>query len=389
MSGTDVFFYVQHLLGIGHLRRAQTLARALSRGGLDVTLVSGGMAIPIAELGATRVVQLPPVRATDMSFKELVDDAGQRIDEAWRERRRDALLAAWTEAAPALLLFELFPFGRWGMRFELLALLEAAGQARPRPLVVSSVRDILVAKTKPERYDQMVDLAATHFDHVLVHGDPDLISFYETLPQARRIAERIHYTGYVVDESGVPGGPGADGTGEVLVSAGGGRVGQRLLESAIEARASSSLKQRTWRVLAGYHLDEAGLRALRRQAPDGIIVERARSDFPSLLMNCTLSISQAGYNTIMEALRAGCRIVASPYAGQEETEQTRRAELLAAKGALEIVPEALLTPETLAAAVDRAMAAAPPARARIRTDGAQTSLRLVAGWLAQAGRRGG
>ncbi len=130
------------------------------------------------------------------------------------------------------------------------------------------------------------------------------------------------------------------------------------------------------------------MRALRRQAPDGIIVERARNDFPSLLMNCTLSISQAGYNTIMEALRAGCRIVASPYAGQEETEQTRRAELLAARGALEIVPEEMLTPESLAAAVDRAMAAPPPAQARIRTDGAQTTLRLVAGWLAEAARRG-
>ncbi len=389
MSRTDVFFYVQHLLGIGHLRRAQTLVRALRRGGLEVVLVSGGMAIPAAGLDGVRLVQLPAVRATDMSFKELVDDAGRPIDEAWRERRRDALLAAWIEAAPALLLFELFPFGRWGMRFELLPLLEAAGRARPKPLVVASVRDILVAKTKPERYDQMVDLAARHFDQILVHGDPDLISFYETLPQARRIAERIHYTGYVVDESGRPGEPGAVGDGEVLVSAGGGRVGHHLLESAIRGRALSCLGDRTWRVLVGYHVDEADLAALRRLAPDGVVVERARPDFPDLLMRCTLSISQAGYNTIMEALRAGCRIVASPYAGQEETEQTRRAELLAARGVIEIVPEEKLTPESLARAVDRAMAAPPPAKTAIRTDGAARTLELVTGWLAEAGRVGG
>ena len=37
-----VFFYVQHLLGIGHLRRAAVLARALADGGFDVLLVSGG-----------------------------------------------------------------------------------------------------------------------------------------------------------------------------------------------------------------------------------------------------------------------------------------------------------------------------------------------------------
>ena len=34
-----VFFYVQHLLGIGHLRRAATLVRALDRSGFDVLLV--------------------------------------------------------------------------------------------------------------------------------------------------------------------------------------------------------------------------------------------------------------------------------------------------------------------------------------------------------------
>ena len=73
MSGASVFFYVQHLLGIGHLRRAATLARALSQGGLDVTLASGGMAIPVEELGGAKLVQLPAVRATDMSFKQLVD----------------------------------------------------------------------------------------------------------------------------------------------------------------------------------------------------------------------------------------------------------------------------------------------------------------------------
>ena len=37
-----VFFYVQHLLGIGHLKRAATLAQALRGAGFQVVLVSGG-----------------------------------------------------------------------------------------------------------------------------------------------------------------------------------------------------------------------------------------------------------------------------------------------------------------------------------------------------------
>ena len=43
---TRVMLYVQHLLGIGHLKRAMTLARALADGGLEVTVVSGGAEVP-------------------------------------------------------------------------------------------------------------------------------------------------------------------------------------------------------------------------------------------------------------------------------------------------------------------------------------------------------
>src|SRR5207302_1427876 len=59
-----VFFYVQHLLGIGHLRRAATLARAMAAAGLDVLLVSGGAPVPL-DIGRARLRQLPPVRARD------------------------------------------------------------------------------------------------------------------------------------------------------------------------------------------------------------------------------------------------------------------------------------------------------------------------------------
>ena len=41
--------WVQHLLGIGHLRRAVSIARALADADFDVLLVSGGM--PLKEIG--------------------------------------------------------------------------------------------------------------------------------------------------------------------------------------------------------------------------------------------------------------------------------------------------------------------------------------------------
>ena len=41
-----VFFYVQHLLGIGHIARASRVARTLVADGFDVTLVTGGTPVP-------------------------------------------------------------------------------------------------------------------------------------------------------------------------------------------------------------------------------------------------------------------------------------------------------------------------------------------------------
>ena len=66
-----VFLYVQHLLGIGHLRRAATLARALAAAGFDVLLVSGGAPLGDLTLDGVRFHQLPPLRAANAGLKEL------------------------------------------------------------------------------------------------------------------------------------------------------------------------------------------------------------------------------------------------------------------------------------------------------------------------------
>ena len=107
MSVKRVFFYVQHLLGIGHLRRAATLARAMVAAGLDVIVVSGGHEIPGLNIDGARLVQLPATRATDIYFKMLVDEEDRPIDDAWRRDRAARVLDAWRAAEPQVLLFEL------------------------------------------------------------------------------------------------------------------------------------------------------------------------------------------------------------------------------------------------------------------------------------------
>ena len=377
MNKTRAFFYVQHLLGIGHLKRAVTLARAMAAAGMEVTLASGGL--PVPELaaggnpGGVRLVQLPPASAADLTFKSLVSADGRQIDDEWKRVRRDALLAAWRAADPHVLVIELFPFGRRQMRFELLPLLEAAASAARRPAIACSVRDVLGAQKSAQRQDETLGLVERYFDRVLVHGDPGVIAFERTFPAADRIAGHIEYTGYVVDA--VQAADGSAGEGEVIVSAGGGAVGAGLLEAAIRAKPLTALRHRTWRILAGDNLPDAEFRALAGLAAGerGLEIERSRPDFTTLLANCALSVSQAGYNTLMEIVCTGTRAVVVPFARGQETEQTLRARCFAGRGLLEMVDESALTPETLAAAIDLAAHKPRPSPGPINLDGARRS----------------
>jgi predicted glycosyltransferase len=260
------------------------------------------------------------------------------------------------------------------MRFELMPLLEDARRLTPRPLVLCSVRDLL--QPRPDREEETADLALRFFDHILVHGDPRLASFERTFGAARALEGRLHYTGYVVAPAATPTAAGT----EVLVSAGGGAVGRRLLEAAIAAREQTLLRGSTWRLLAGINCSDADFRELGRQAKPGIVLERSRADFQELLAGCALSISQAGYNTVAETLQARVRAVFVPFAAGGETEQSLRAELLAARGAAVVVHEATLTPAALAHAVNRAARAPQPGAELVDLRGAHRSAELIKEW---------
>lgn len=349
--------HVQHLLGTGHAVRAAALGRALAALGVETTVVSGNRMPPTVDLGGAELVELPAARAADETFSGVVDEGGRPIDGAWKARRRDRLLGLFDAIAPDILVSETWPFGRGAFDFEMEPLMQASRLLFPRPLVAASVRDILVRKRDPAREARMAGRARDHCDLVLVHGDPSFIRFEDSFPPAAQIADLIHYTGYIDTGAETPEPPAGDGADEIVVSCGGGAVGARLLETAIIARhMSTSCDTARWRLLVGTDLDDLVLLALRDRAGAGIVVERARRDFPGLLKRARLSVSQCGYNTAVDVLAAGCRALFVPFARGGETEQTQRAEALAARGLCAVLPEAALTPQALAAAVDRAMA---------------------------------
>ncbi|MBM3597809.1 MAG: glycosyl transferase [Alphaproteobacteria bacterium] len=384
MSVPRVLFYVQHLLGIGHLRRAALLAQALADHGLETTLLTGGFPVPGLDVGRARLIQLAPVKSADSSFKTLIDERGEPIDDRWRDARRRRVLEIFDSVRPEVVMLEMYPFGRRQMRFELDALIAAVDAAGPRPLLLSSVRDVLVAKSNPARADEAVRLVERHFDAVLVHGDPAFIPFEASFPAALRIAAKLLYTGYVARPQPAQG---ASSDGEVIVSAGGGAVGARLIEAALASRALTPLAERTWRIIAGENLDDAAYARFRAVAPSGVVVERWRDDLPDRIARAALTISQAGYNTVMEIVSAGVPAVVVPFADAGETEQGFRARHFAERNLLTVVPDAELDGATLARGIAEALGQRRAATTPDMT-GAATTARLVGELLARRQTRG-
>ncbi|WP_262027483.1 glycosyltransferase [Microvirga sp. Mcv34] len=374
-----VLIAVTHLLGAGHLTRASALARAFARKGHATTLVSGGTPARAAVPESVTFVQLPPVRTVGTDFKTLLGEDLAPVDQAYFDKRRALLLETLEAARPDILITELFPFGRRVLADEFSALLDAARHMSPRPLVLSSIRDILVPSSKASRLAETHERVLRDYDAVLVHGDPTLAPLEASWPVDERIRPLIRYTGYV-DENETPM-PAVHRHG-IIVSGGSSAAGLPLYRASLAA--ARTIADRPWRILVGRGVAEAEFLDLQASAPAHVTVERARPDFRALLSGAELSVSQAGYNTVVDLLRCGVPSILVPFEAGHETEQRLRAERLAALGLAEMVPEAELSVQSLEGAVRRGLARPPSPAPAIALDGAVRTVAAVENLVSSA-----
>lgn len=382
MTSTEspcVLFYVQHLLGIGHVKRAALIVKAISSDGIRCHVMLGGAPVSDIDWGNASTHQLPPITAADHSFSRYLTADGREPDEDYWRQRKEVLLSVIETMRPDVVLVEQYPFGRRKFRHEISAMIAHARAAQNVVKVIGSVRDVLVSSSRPEKAQFAVDVLRQDFDALLVHGDPSFIPFDTTFPMASEIADLIHYTGYVA-----PPAPAAiERSKEVIVSVGGGAVGGALLSVAMDARSQGLLDDRHWRFLIGPNLPDTVSAELRQSAPDNVTIEPNRPDYASLLDAAGISISQAGYNTLMDLVRTGCPAVVVPFAAPGETEQFIRAERLATNGFLQLIEEASLSTQELADAVTRAIAGPAPTSPPFKMKGDRESARLIrsiSGW---------
>ena len=380
MKRPALLFWCQHSLGLGHLVRSLALAEAL-RERFDVVLLNGGR-FPTgmqAPDGVT-VINLVPLGHDD-TYELVSHDPAHDVESA-KQHRIATILDAIERHRPAVVLLELYPFGRKKFAFEvdpMLAAIEALGDARPK--VVCSVRDILVNQRHDQaRHDERAALAANaHLDAILVHADPAFASLDESFAPATPLAVPVFHTGFVTTRP-TPVPPGEQRQARVIVSSGGGMVGEPIVRAAVAAhrrvRVSTGL---TTTVVAGPFLPDHVWEWLLDEAALSPWLDAVRQvpDLAGEIRRSAVSVSQCGYNTTMDLLRAGTPSVVVPYSDGKEDEQRRRADRLAALGVLTSIAATDLGPDRLADAI-AATHRATPAAVRLDLDGADTSARIVA-----------
>ncbi|RWC23774.1 MAG: glycosyl transferase, partial [Mesorhizobium sp.] len=163
---------------------------------------------------------------------------------------------------------------------------------------------------------------------------------------------------------------------DIVVSVGGGAAGKNLVSSTIAAarHASNAWK---WCLITGPNLPKDQFDAIARDATPVLSIFRFREDFASLLTGARLSVSQAGYNTACDVLRAGCRSLLVPFAAGGETEQTVRSLMLEELGLATMLMEKDLTPEGLAQAIEQALVGPTPSSHRLDLEGARRSAKIL------------
>jgi predicted glycosyltransferase len=111
------------------------------------------------------------------------------------------------------------------------------------------------------------------------------------------------------------------------------------------------------KVIAGPFLSDESWRALRSlaQGRNKLRLVRQVSDLCGELSGAAVSISQAGYNTCLDVLRAKVPAILVPFAKESEDEQRKRALRLEHLGAVKVVEQNDLTPARLAAEIRESM----------------------------------
>ncbi|MBW3642681.1 MAG: hypothetical protein KY447_07175 [Actinobacteria bacterium] len=336
-----ILVYSHDTYGLGHLRRCLRIASGLSRLAPfpSVLIATGSPRAQSFPLPAgCDTLKLPAAtkcpdghyraRSLAIPLNDLV------------EVRSELLRTAASCFRPDLILVDHAPVGMAG---ELLPLLEGLDHRR-RPRVVLGLRDVI---DEAERVRAEWDRAGAWalldsvYDAVLVYGDPRLLTTAEELGLPERLRAKVRFVGYLGARASVSDLARRTSPPNIVVTAGGGGDGHRLLRSYADflEQVPSPAPFRSV-VVTGPLLSERRQEELRRRFsalghPLELLTFTDRLE--ELLAGAAGVVAMAGYNTVTEILSARVPALLMPRV-EPRREQLLRAERLVRLTGLEMCP---------------------------------------------------
>jgi predicted glycosyltransferase len=348
---------------------------------VDVTFIQGGPdAKKTLKHPNFRHIFLDPILMKE-SDSSLYDPSGKYTPEELMSRRRQQISEVLHQNSFDAVITELFPFGRKKFKPEVLGMIDLVKAKNPKAKVYSGLRDILVQKHDGKARDlQMANIVNEYYDGVFVHSDERILKLDETFQQVSVIADKLHYTGFIT-EAKPQENTHIQRQPEVLVSMGGGIVGAEMLVAVAET--ARLLPEFQFRFFLGPYAPtdlRAKLEDIRNQQTKNITVEGFSNNFEAELQKAALSISLAGYNTLMNTLNTKTMALMYPYLANEE--QTLRGKKFEPTGTVKMFYPEDLKPEILAPLI-RDYAFAFPKNVDINLEGAKNTALLLAQWMGE------
>jgi predicted glycosyltransferase len=363
-----ILLYSHDTYGLGHLRRTLAIAGQIQQDlprarQLLITgsMLAGAFALP----PHLDLIKLPALsKRSNGQYKARVLPLSLTETIAWREQM---ILQAVSAFQPDLVLVDKTPAGVQG---ELLPMLRFLKTWQPQTRLVLGMRDI---EDDPEATSAEWEANGARqlheevYAHLLLYGERgvfDPVCEYKMSPVAAAKLVTCGYLGRALQtrpreaiwrELDIGNRP------LIVATAGGGGDGFHLLRTYLDALPlDSPLCGAHNLIVTGPLMPRAKQDQLRnRISGNHLTCIEFTPDLVSYLAAADLVVSMAGYNTVCELLSLGVRTLLVPRE-KPRREQRLRAERLAQRGLVRVLPSSELSPERLAREVEAALACAPP-----------------------------
>jgi predicted glycosyltransferase len=391
----SILVYCGDVLGLGHLRRNTAIVSRLVRDlpGSNALLLTSLPAGDFFECpDGVDVVKLPSLKKDaegHMVGRKLIMD----------QRRLQGLRASVIKSVarsfrPDLLLVDQLPTGVWG---ELLPILRELKDLDRAPAIVLGLRDILddaeVTKARWRRQGVYRILDST-YDSVLIYGSREVFDSRAQYGLDGESSTDVAYCGYVCAESaavdsGLTRRELGLGDGRLLViTAGGGADGYPMMKLCLEALSRMrELRDLEVACITGPLMSREEINDLRaRSAQLPVRVFWCVEQAPLYFATADLIVAMAGYNTLVEAVRLGKKVLAFPRRGPS-AEQGMRAEIFSRLGVVRGIGTGERSPGAMARLIETMLNAEAPAKGLLDMGGLDEVVRRLRTLLEARGEK--